>query len=144
MKKSFLLYAFCFAFSILVSTANIAAAKDLSLTITNKANEGVNVAICYLHDGDWIVEGWWNFKPNESAALEFSIDTPNIYLYGYGDEDLVWEGEKSDSNTKNMPIVLDEFKTILPAHPKGSGLKTVPFIYVNTEAYTEYEYVFER
>ncbi len=142
MKKTVLLYVFCFVFSVVAATANVAEAKKLSLTITNKASEAISVAVCYMQGKDWITEGWWTFEPNESDFIELTVDAPNIYLYGQGDKNLVWGGDKKDPKTKGIPIVQDEFKVTLPAHPKGEGLETVPFKYIDTGDYSKYEYTF--
>ncbi len=142
MKKTFLFYAFCFAFSIITSTTNIAMAKELTLTISNKSSENIDVAVCYLQGSGWVTEGWWSFAPNETDSLEFTVDAPNIYIYGQGDKNKIWQGSKNDPKTKGIPIVQDEFKVVIPEHPKGEGLETVPFIYVDTQDHTKFTYTF--
>ncbi len=142
MRKTFLLYAFCFAFSIIASTASITVAKELTLRITNKAPVVVEVAIAYLEGDNWIVDAWWAFKPNDSGTITRTIAASNIYIYGQGPKDRVWQGTKYDKKTQSFAVVDNNFKVIAPKHPEGNGLRVVPFMYIQTGDETEFHYTF--
>ncbi len=142
MKKTFLFYAFCFAFSIITSTANIAMAKELTLEFSNTSSEEIYVAICYLQGSDWITEGWWTVEKNAKESFDLTVDASYIYIYAEGEKRKKWMGSKDDPKTKGIPIVDEKFKVVIPEHPKGTGLKTVPFKYVDTKEYSKYTYTF--
>ncbi len=143
MRKTFLLFAFCFAFSIIVSTASTSMARKLTLTVANKSPEIVNVAVTYLKGNEWITEGWWGYEVNEKADFVLAdVDGSHIYIYGQGIKDRVWQGKKDDAKTKSFVIGDDDFSVVVPNKPKGMKTEVVPFIYVEIGNNNTFEYTF--
>lgn len=73
-----------------------AAPAAASLSVCNKTDHGVRVAIGYYDGKDWGSAGWWPVAAGDCAEL---INTPLVsrYYYLYASHDIggAWDGDRS-------------------------------------------------